>query len=122
MIRRPPRSTRTDTLLPYTTLFRSPEAVEAVTGERRAKAGNQHLHRIDRRHGSTIGLEILGQRQPEGAEGLAHAARQGIQPEAQADQDDRGYGGRTTCSRTSEESRGREEWVRRWRIRGGPGT
>src|SRR3546814_13854785 len=24
MIRRPPRSTRTDTLLPYTTLFRSP--------------------------------------------------------------------------------------------------
>src|SRR3546814_14340670 len=27
MIRRPPRSTRTDTLLPYTTLFRSPHAV-----------------------------------------------------------------------------------------------
>src|SRR3546814_9580076 len=26
MIRRPPRSTRTDTLLPYPTLFRSPEA------------------------------------------------------------------------------------------------
>src|SRR3546814_8087103 len=25
MIRRPPRSTRTDTLFPYTTLFRSPE-------------------------------------------------------------------------------------------------
>src|SRR3546814_17818283 len=25
MIRRPPRSTRTDTLVPYTTLFRSPE-------------------------------------------------------------------------------------------------
>src|SRR3546814_13412427 len=27
MIRRPPRSTRTDTLFPYTTLFRSPETV-----------------------------------------------------------------------------------------------
>src|SRR3546814_12980144 len=27
MIRRPPRSTRTDTLFPYTTLFRSPFAV-----------------------------------------------------------------------------------------------
>src|SRR3546814_11944955 len=27
MIRRPPRSTRTDTLFPYTTLFRSPEDV-----------------------------------------------------------------------------------------------
>src|SRR3546814_7187463 len=28
MIRRPPRSTRTDTLLPYTTLFRSAERLE----------------------------------------------------------------------------------------------
>src|SRR3546814_7663481 len=28
MIRRPPRSTRTDTLFPYTTLFRSPQSVE----------------------------------------------------------------------------------------------
>src|SRR3546814_13370174 len=28
MIRRPPRSTRTDTLFPYTTLFRSPLKVE----------------------------------------------------------------------------------------------
>src|SRR3546814_12175433 len=27
MIRRPPRSTRTDTLFPYTTLFRSPEII-----------------------------------------------------------------------------------------------
>src|SRR3546814_16295507 len=33
MIRRPPRSTRTDTLFPYTTLFRSREAgVEHVAG------------------------------------------------------------------------------------------
>src|SRR3546814_5238666 len=32
MIRRPPRSTRTDTLFPYTTLFRSHEAIrEAAT-------------------------------------------------------------------------------------------
>src|SRR3546814_13264717 len=30
MIRRPPRSTRTDTLLPYTTLFRSPLSEEAI--------------------------------------------------------------------------------------------
>src|SRR3546814_16231830 len=29
MIRRPPRSTRTDTLFPYTTLFRSPQAKRA---------------------------------------------------------------------------------------------
>src|SRR3546814_5771852 len=30
MIRRPPRSTRTDTLFPYTTLFRSRQGREAV--------------------------------------------------------------------------------------------
>src|SRR3546814_9982339 len=30
MIRRPPRSTRTDTLFPYTTLFRSPQIIAEV--------------------------------------------------------------------------------------------
>src|SRR3546814_6980225 len=30
MIRRPPRSTRTDTLFPYTTLFRSKRAIEGL--------------------------------------------------------------------------------------------
>src|SRR3546814_4373258 len=34
MIRRPPRSTRTDTLFPYTTLFRSPS--QAIAGDRNA--------------------------------------------------------------------------------------
>src|SRR3546814_13464250 len=38
MIRRPPRSTRTDTLLPYTTLFRSPRAANATP--RRHGPGN----------------------------------------------------------------------------------
>src|SRR3546814_8158876 len=33
MIRRPPRSTRTDTLFPYTTLFRSPPAARAGDDE-----------------------------------------------------------------------------------------
>src|SRR3546814_4246089 len=33
MIRRPPRSTRTDTLFPYTTLFRSQGARTADTGD-----------------------------------------------------------------------------------------
>src|SRR3546814_18024830 len=32
MIRRPPRSTRTDTLFPYTTLFRSPAFLALVPG------------------------------------------------------------------------------------------
>src|SRR3546814_12310243 len=31
MLRRPPRSTRTDTLFPYTTLFRSPDREPAMT-------------------------------------------------------------------------------------------
>src|SRR3546814_3492249 len=31
MIRRPPRSTRTDTLFPYTTLFRSAQSYRALT-------------------------------------------------------------------------------------------
>src|SRR3546814_10106270 len=45
MIRRPPRSTRTDTLFPYTTLFRSRQAVgqgfrpATVTNERIAERG-----------------------------------------------------------------------------------
>src|SRR3546814_1076869 len=48
MIRRPPRSTRTDTLFPYTTLFRSPDvprrnlgggAPPGILGRQRARAG-----------------------------------------------------------------------------------
>src|SRR3546814_11445478 len=38
MIRRPPRSTRTDTLFPYTTLFRSPAVAYATDlGEQRTE-------------------------------------------------------------------------------------
>src|SRR3546814_19249787 len=46
MIRRPPRSTRTDTLFPYTTLFRSLAdrfAVERDVGDRRVVIGEVHL-------------------------------------------------------------------------------
>src|SRR3546814_8842980 len=43
MIRRPPRSTRTDTLFPSTTLFRS------------------HLHRVGREHSSTETRGLLSQ-------------------------------------------------------------
>src|SRR3546814_13969303 len=48
MIRRPPRSTRTDTLFPYTTLFRSKEIVivevEArVDGDRRDEAARREF-------------------------------------------------------------------------------
>src|SRR3546814_10626125 len=39
MIRRPPRSTRTDTLLPYTTLFRSVAGRQAPARQEPAQAG-----------------------------------------------------------------------------------
>src|SRR3546814_18644756 len=40
MIRRPPRSTRTDTLFPYTTLFRSPREIAAeYDAVRKAREG-----------------------------------------------------------------------------------
>src|SRR3546814_7003148 len=37
MIRRPPRSTRTDTLFPYTTLFRSPSAQRKSSPPKRSR-------------------------------------------------------------------------------------
>src|SRR3546814_5856569 len=57
MIRRPPRSTRTDTLFPYTTLFRSPVLCRAGPAEvpevrplrRTRRAGN----RAPTRHGTS---------------------------------------------------------------------
>src|SRR3546814_6846771 len=56
MIRRPPRSTRTDTLFPYTTLFRSPLSLSlrdkrtvsgrAAAEARQSAAGRQRKYRI----------------------------------------------------------------------------
>src|SRR3546814_4333011 len=46
MIRRPPRSTRTDTLFPYTTLFRSPgppSAVSAASASRASCAASRNI-------------------------------------------------------------------------------
>src|SRR3546814_8929412 len=45
MIRRPPRSTRTDTLFPYTTLFRSHEPHEGVQAEREQREAGEHKNR-----------------------------------------------------------------------------
>src|SRR3546814_5212256 len=49
MIRRPPRSTRTDTLFPYTTLFRSVRLADhAACGRRAGEAGHclRGAHRL----------------------------------------------------------------------------
>src|SRR3546814_20775133 len=95
MIPRPPRSTRTDTLFPYTTLFRSRLAdpdrrvrghrfgdllilhvaegierlrIEQVVGELRSAHRLEHHAREDRLELVTRGVEIVTRRQPLGVE------------------------------------------------------
>src|SRR3546814_15847134 len=78
MIRRPPRSTRTDTLFPYTTLFRSRAADEVrrrqpgrldrrqVRSERAAVARQVDRTRLEARRIGRIDVDRVGQlvRQP----------------------------------------------------------
>src|SRR3546814_3012401 len=92
MIRRPPRSTRTDTLLPYTTLFRSRQRAEAADPEAdRPCILAEHFERIDRREGARrIGHEgdraiaedrrEKGLRPPDQAKGRCVAALQRTGP------------------------------------------
>src|SRR3546814_9097940 len=47
MIRQPPRSTRTDTLFPYTTLFRSGRPGDAVAKEHEGADGEERGARIE---------------------------------------------------------------------------
>src|SRR3546814_3206462 len=54
MIRRPPRSTRTDTLFPYTTLFRS----DAV--DRNVSTGKLGSHCLRHTHQASLGRGIIG--------------------------------------------------------------
>src|SRR3546814_12269026 len=46
MIRRPPRSTRTDTLFPYTTLFRSPHVGDQTVASEWARRCNDLIYRV----------------------------------------------------------------------------
>src|SRR3546814_6296692 len=70
MIRQPPRSTRTDTLFPYTTLFRSVDIVLAVADRpdlvpAARHPGDVHVDRVaidDRRDGVEEGERILARR------------------------------------------------------------
>src|SRR3546814_11237615 len=50
MILRPPRSTRTDTLFPYTTLFRSSELRAAARGKRHGMREMIELQQVHRRY------------------------------------------------------------------------
>src|SRR3546814_17223684 len=65
MIRRPPRSTRTDTLFPYTTLFRSKQTAIGVTVQRNTQCCAAALHgdfqRIEMRRATTsVDVEAIG--------------------------------------------------------------
>src|SRR3546814_11832516 len=51
MMRRPPRSTRNDTLFPYTTLFRSQDAEQAVVDEEERK---REQERVQHRPGAAL--------------------------------------------------------------------
>src|SRR3546814_5776346 len=58
MIRRPPRSTRTDTLVPYTTLFRSARLLcPEQSGRRLSRARSRAAPRCD---ASADGIDLLG--------------------------------------------------------------
>src|SRR3546814_3940216 len=61
MIRRPPRSTRTDTLFPYTTLFRSTlkKGFRHIYAKRRLYADEDTWHRGDRSEEHTSELQSL---------------------------------------------------------------
>src|SRR3546814_11186158 len=75
MSRRPPRSTRTDTLFPYTTLFRSPlalrtghdvqivEVVAVRRADRMIAARHHHAIAVLHRHGlvdaAVVGIDAL---------------------------------------------------------------
>src|SRR3546814_12754478 len=58
MVRRPPRSTRTDTLFPYTTLFRSPPRRRQLVAERARDDHHVRLARARARRG-TEALQVV---------------------------------------------------------------
>src|SRR3546814_7048214 len=82
MIRRPPRSTRTDTLFPYTTLFRSrpglcPERVGSELGRRLAHVGGDGGQREGDRMLAAVesdGDAVVG----EGLDGAGYGSRLGM--------------------------------------------
>src|SRR3546814_16949567 len=61
MIRQPPRSTRTDTLLPYTTLFRSEEKAGKILADLHEEGDEQHRARGkgERRRRAPGALEVV---------------------------------------------------------------
>src|SRR3546814_20283067 len=118
MIRRPPRSTRTDTLFPYTTLFRSPGLIEhgkaAVLGvaqEEIAAGIGVEIGRVRRRSERQRGDARRIARGDRGGKGRRFGQRDGVVGPA------RGEGG---GARRSEERRVGTAWVSPCRSRWSP--
>src|SRR3546814_5309555 len=66
MLRRPPRSTRTDTLFPYTTLFRSGfERADGDAAIRLARIGFGGVEQPYPPHGADVARRRLGERSEE---------------------------------------------------------
>src|SRR3546814_20354410 len=131
MIRRPPRSTRTDTLFPYTTLFRSAQRLPRAVGlapqervfaaargaveEHRDQAGKMVEMRVFELHASSLPGRIV----------VRFVIRR---PQRRADRSSRCRGcadrrrraSRSRCARRSEERRGGTECGRTGRARWAP--
>src|SRR3546814_20929001 len=79
MLRRPPRSTRSDTLFPYTTLFRSPVLLAFLHGicVLRSSAPQLRAAVSSPRSGIPLGTGPEGglARQPRGADAVARGAK-----------------------------------------------
>src|SRR3546814_12400071 len=90
MIRRPPRSTRTDTLFPYTTLFRS--------GERLEDDVCKDLPVVEDQRESTD-IEHLADEPGEDVGALVHRPPEARQGDIDGDQD-RGEEGDVACQQT----------------------
>src|SRR3546814_2934652 len=76
MSRRPPRSTRTDTLLPYTTLFRSQQVVGRLV-EQAAVVGRQADRVVALVDGAEQAAQMLPDARGSGAEHVAAVAAPG---------------------------------------------
>src|SRR3546814_15621572 len=101
MIRRPPRSTRTDTLFPYTTLFRSLGAAE--TAEPAVASGRAPARRAGLQHGDAHAVP-LDQGERGGKAGVAGTDHRHL-----------AIGGNRPRRRVARQRRGRGDWKRVWR-------
>src|SRR3546814_20420129 len=122
MIRRPPRSTRTDTLFPYTTLFRSPASL-SVAARSGAHTNRARLFEVAVQPAEQIEqAPELGRRQALDqplVNGRGHAARRGQLLGAKVGQQQFGHAGVLRPGRSEERLVG-QEWVSTFRSRWSP--